>query len=94
MNRIEEAKSLLREEKKEAAICLLREELEKHPDAETEEHILYELGVIYNGMADFRQALNCFNAVLRLNENHSQARTHVAMINDILDFYNKDLLNP
>lgn len=94
MDVIEKARLLAKEGDKESAIRLLRDELEKAPGVEQEESLLYELGVIYHGMADYRQALNCFNAVLRLNDDHKQARTQVEMINSILNYFNKDLLNP
>ena len=55
---------------------------------------LLEMGVIYNGMADRQQALNCLNEVLRMNPGNTRARVHVEMINSILNYYCKDLLNP
>ena len=39
-------------------------------------------------------ALNKFNAVLKINPVNKKAAAYVTMINDVLDFYHKDLLNP
>ena len=87
---IEKARQLFRDKKIEDAIALLKEQLEMKGDDEV---CLMELGIIYNGIADFPQALNCFNAVLRLNPGHVKAQTYINMINGILNYYCKDLLN-
>ena len=89
---IEEAQRLVKEKKIEEAIVLLRRQVELR--GEDEEACWMELGIIYNSNAEFSQALNCFNAVLRLNSENTKARTYVNMINSILDYYCKDLLNP
>lgn len=88
---IEEARQLFKEKKIEDAIALLKGRLEMKGD---DEMCLMELGIIYNGIADFPQALNCFNAVLCLNSGHVKARTYINIINNILNYYCKDLLNP
>lgn len=89
---IEEAKRLAKEKKVNEAVRLLKERIEVAGD--TQEDFLMELGIIYNGIADFPQALNYFNEVLRLNPDNSKAHTYVDMINGILNYYCKDLLNP
>lgn len=91
---IEDVRRLVKENRKEEAVLMLRQSLEQEDRQEERESLLFELGVVYNGMADFRQALNCFNAVLRDNPGHTRAQTYVTMINGILNYYNKDLLNP
>ena len=58
------------------------------------ETVLLELGVVYNAMADMTNALNCLNEVLRINPENTRAKTYVDMINSILNYYCKDLLNP
>ncbi|MCR9011635.1 hypothetical protein [Gabonibacter chumensis] len=89
---IEKARELAKEKKTEEAVALLEEQV--IGEKEGPEEILMELGIIYNGKADFTRALNYFNAVLRLNPDNGKARTYVNMINGILDYYCKDLLNP
>ncbi|WP_294143202.1 hypothetical protein [uncultured Sanguibacteroides sp.] len=89
---IEKARGLVKEKKTDEAIVLLEKQVVG--EKEGPEEILMELGIIYNGKADFTQALNYFNAVLRLNPDNGKARTYVNMINGILDYYCKDLLNP
>ena len=72
------------------------EELTRMLEAEEcdRESVLLELGVTYNAMADMSNALNCLNEVLRINPENTKARTYVDMINSILNYYCKDLLNP
>jgi tetratricopeptide (TPR) repeat protein len=91
---MEQARHLLGEKRMTEAIALLQQRLERTVNGKEREEVLLELGIIYNGVADFPQALNHFNAVLRVNCNNTQARAYVEMINGILDYYNKELLNP
>lgn len=89
---IDEIKRMAKEGRREEALEALRGMLEAgEGDRET---LLLEMGVIYNGMADRQQALNCLNEVLRMNPGNTRARVHVEMINSILNYYCKDLLNP
>lgn len=85
-NRIEK---LIKEGKLQEAIS----ELEKKalPRNETD---LLELGELYYRTGKNTEALNLFNAVLRLNPENSKARTYISMINEVLDFFYKDMLNP
>lgn len=89
---IGKARKLVTEKKVDEAVRLLKERIEVAGD--NREEFLMELGIIYNGIADFPQALNYFNEVLRLNPDNSRAHTYVDMINGILNYYCKDLLNP
>lgn len=40
------------------------------------------------------ESLNACNAVLRLNPRNEKARAYVEMINEVLEFFYKDRLNP
>lgn len=40
------------------------------------------------------EALNLFNLVLQKEPANAKAKTYVSMINGILDFFHKDMLNP
>ncbi|MDE5638841.1 MAG: hypothetical protein K2I47_03455, partial [Odoribacter sp.] len=58
-----------------------------------EENLLL-LGELYYKEGKSIEALNKFNAVLQVNPENVKAAAYVIMINDVLDFYHKDLLNP
>lgn len=58
------------------------------------EKVLLELGILYNSVANTTQALNCLNEVLRINPDNLKAQVYVQMINGILNYYCKELLNP
>ena len=60
---------------------------------ESEEKLLL-LGELYYKEGRSVEALNKFNAVLKVNPDNTKAAAYVTMINDILNFYHKDLLNP
>lgn len=91
---LEKARQLVKENQKARAAELIEEKLASLSDEALREPWLLELGIIYNALGDFPRALNLFNAVLRINPGQGQARTYVTMINNILNYYNKDLLNP
>ncbi|MDR0982451.1 MAG: tetratricopeptide repeat protein [Culturomica sp.] len=59
-----------------------------------DENLLLTLGELYYRKGRQADALNKFNAVLRLNPNNRKAANYVSMINGILDYFCKDLLNP
>ncbi|WP_251623465.1 tetratricopeptide repeat protein [Odoribacter lunatus] len=81
---------LIAEGKLEEAIAVLERKCEQ----EEEEEMLLLLGELYYKKGKSIQALNKFNAVLRKNPDNIKAHTYVTMINNILNFYHKDLLNP
>ena len=56
--------------------------------------VLLELGVVYNAMGETTQAINHLNEVMRINPENTKAKAYLDMINGILDYYCKDLLNP
>lgn len=72
------------------AICLLEEYL----DNRTDEAWLLRLGELLYAEGRMTEALNRFNAVIRLNPENKKALNYVTMIRGILDYYNKELLNP
>lgn len=87
----QEIKALVDAGQRSEAIRLLEERVNRQPDDEASWLILGELMYAEGRMTD---ALNQFNAVLRLNPGNRKARNYVTMINNILGYYCKDLLNP
>lgn len=69
-------------------------ELEKIPAEHQDKDWLFVMGELYYRSGRHTDALNKFNAVLRLEPESKQAAAYVRMINGILDFFYKDLLNP
>ena len=92
MEIIEDIREMAKAGRRREAVEELTKMLEEEGcDRET---VLLELGVVYNAMADMTNALNCLNEVLRINPENTRAKTYVDMINSILNYYCKDLLNP
>lgn len=89
---IEEAKQLAKKGQRDEAIAMLCRMLE-NGDGERES-VLLELGAVYYAKRDTVQALNCLNEVMRINPGNTKAKAYLEMINGILDYYCKDLLNP
>ena len=89
---IEEAKQLAKQGDREGAIAMLRQMLEQNEGER--ELVLLELGVEYNAMGETTQAINHLNEVMRINPENIKAKAYLDMINGILDYYCKDLLNP
>ena len=85
---IEDAKQLAKQGDRERAIAMLRQMLGER------ELVLLELGVVYNAMGETTQAINHLNEVMRINPENIKAKAYLDMINGILDYYCKDLLNP
>lgn len=69
-------------------------ELEEYLKEHTDENLLLQLAELLYAEGRLTDALNKFNAVVRLNSGNSKANNYVKMISDILNYYNKDLLNP
>ncbi len=64
-------------------------------DAGAAEAALYvERGKLYYRRAEWGRALNDFNAALRLDDNHREARELAGMVQEILAFRYKDIYNP
>ena len=89
---IEAAKQLAKQGAREGAIAMLRQMLEQNEGER--ELVLLELGVVYNAMGETMQAINHLNEVMRINPENIKAKAYLDMINGILDYYCKDLLNP
>ena len=89
---IEDAKQLAKQGDREGAIALLRPMLEQNEGER--ELVLLELGVVYNAMGETTQAINHLNEVMRINPENAKAKAYLEMINGILNYYCKDLLNP
>ena len=89
---IEDAKQLAKQGDREGAIAMLRQMLEQNEGER--ELVLLELGVVYNAMWETTQAINHLNEVMRINPENIKAKAYLDMINGILDYYCKDLLNP
>ena len=56
--------------------------------------LLLERGQLHYRMNQWGAALNDFNAILRLNPGHEEARQFVEMVEEILAFRYKDIYNP
>ena len=89
---IEDAKQLAKQGDREGAIAMLRQMLEQNEGER--ELVLLELGVVYNTMGETTQAINHLNEVMLINPENIKAKAYLDMINGILDYYCKDLLNP
>ena len=89
---IEDANQLAKQGDREGAIALLRQMLEQNEGER--ELVLLELGVVYNAMGETTQAINHLNEVMRINPENAKAKAYLEMINGILNYYCKDLLNP
>lgn len=77
--------------KRTEAIRVLEEALKQKGE---NEDLLLQLGELLYAEGKMTDGLNKFNAVLRLNPENHKARNYVTMINNILGYYCKDLLNP
>lgn len=89
---IEEVKQLAKDGQRDEAVAILLQMLES--GAEEREAVLLELGAVYYAKGDTVQALNYLNEVMRINPGNTKAKAYLEMINAILDYYCKDLLNP
>ena len=87
----QEIKKLVQEGRRKEAIALLEEQLKVQGP---EELVLMQLGELIYAEGQMANALNKFNAVLKINPVNKKAAAYVTMINDVFDFYHKDLLNP
>ena len=86
-----EIKALAEAGKRAEAIRLAEEYLQRQ---ENDEAVLLLLGELLYADGKMTDAMNKFNAVLRLNPEHTKAQNYVTMIRNVLDYFCKDLLNP
>lgn len=89
---IDEAKRLAKNGQREEAVKMLSRMMECGEGKR--EDVLLELGAIYYAMGDTTRALNHLNEVMRINPENLKAKNYLEIINGILDYYCKDLLNP
>jgi len=59
-----------------------------------DESLILRIGEIFNLLGRSADALNCFNAVLKLNPANKKAKNYVEMLQNIFSYYCKDLRNP
>ena len=90
MNIEEEVKKLIGDNERGKAIQVL----EAYPEIQNSEMLLLQLGELLFAESKMTEALNKFNAVIRINPENRKAINYVTMIRGIMDYYNKDLLNP
>lgn len=86
----EKINTLIEAGRREEAIRLLEDYLQTTAD----EELLLKLGELWYAQGNMTFALNKFNAVLRQNPRNKVAENYVTMILNILNYFNKDLLNP
>lgn len=90
MNIEEEVKKLIESNERGKAIQML----EAYPGVQGNEVLLLLFGELLFGEGKMPEALNKFNAVIRINPENRKAVNYITMILGIMDYYNKDLLNP
>ena len=56
--------------------------------------LLLERGILHYRMGEWGPALNDFNAVLRIDAEHVEARQFAQMVQEIFEFRYKDIYNP
>lgn len=72
------------------AISILDVYIELHPE---DDEALTVRGMKHWGLNHRKEAINDYLAALKINP-ESRAKTALEFANSVLDFYNKDLLNP
>lgn len=72
-------------------IAVLTTQLAAHPD---DIELLLERGKLHYRLSEWGPALNDFNAVLRIDANHVEARQFAQMVQEIFEFRYKDIYNP
>ncbi|WP_347840918.1 hypothetical protein [uncultured Draconibacterium sp.] len=88
-NNIQEVENLLKAEKAEQAKQLFAT-LEEQP---TVAYFLLK-GKIEQKYQNWGDAINAFNRVLEIDPQNIEAQNNLHLINNILSFWNPDLLNP
>lgn len=89
MNNLEEIKKLLSEEKFQEAEERLKLYIEGNPNDEAA-HFL--MGNLHRKREDWERALNEYQAAMDINP-ESPARMAYDAIQEVLEFYNKDMFN-
>lgn len=88
MNDIEE---LFKADKLEQALVLSLSKVKE--DAKNVDALLY-CGKIYQKQGDTREAMNYFMKVLEIDADNTVAKTSLQMLNSIMGYYCKDMINP
>ncbi|MFA8436133.1 MAG: tetratricopeptide repeat protein [Marinifilaceae bacterium] len=73
------------------AIALYKEVTELDPK---HEEAFFQIGTLYYQLGQFGPALSGFYAVIDINPDNKKAQVNLDMINSIMDYHNKDLINP
>ena len=85
-------------ERKESDVRALRwksiEELENDSELAVSIDKMNKLGALYHAEGRVQDALNVFYAVLKRDETNKIAKGYVQLMREVLDFVNKDLMNP
>lgn len=74
-----------------ARIAALTARIAETPD---DTALYIERGRLHYRMGEWGPALNDFNAVLRIDAEHVEARQFARMVQEILEFRYKDIYNP
>ncbi len=64
-----------------------------HASEKESDEVFYLLGNVYRKQGNWQKALTCYNSALELNP-ESPARIAAENLNQILNYYNKDMINP
>ncbi|MDX8339507.1 hypothetical protein SLH46_09960 [Draconibacterium sp. IB214405] len=89
VNSLHEVEYLLNNEKTEEA----RNLFEKIEEQDAADYFLLK-GKIEQKYQNWGPAINAFNRVLEIDPQNTEATNNLHMINNILNFWNPDLLNP
>lgn len=87
---METIKQLIYEGRLDEAIGLLDEYINQHP---LDDGAWYLRGNAYRKQENFQQALNNYLQAMELNPDSPATQAH-AMLMKILEYHNKDMLNP
>ena len=90
MEELEKIKQLLNAGKSDEAISLLTHFVHENPSSD---EVFFWLGNAYRKKENWEFALNNYQQAMDLNPD-SPAKLAYKMVIDILNFYNKDMINP
>ena len=86
---LEKISELLKAEKAEQA----KKEFEKLEEQSSVTYFMVK-GRLHQKFQNWGESLNAFNRVLEIDPENIEAKNSLHMINNILNFWNPDLLNP
>lgn len=70
------------------------EELENDSELAVSIDKMNKLGALYHAEGRVQDALNVFYTVLKQDETNKVAKGYIQLMREVLDFVNKDLMNP